>query len=353
MKRKILLVTFPVDLGSTSFEKRFVEMFKSCSDIDLQVYRFSANQNHIHPKSIFTIDYAKKFLGRIIDSRELQRAVRQANAEGRKVLFHGISPAVFAYPATQRNNSYIVTDWTRKLYASIWGHSGSPTWLTFIHKKILNSQKYVFGLTDAVISQIEKDYGVPKSRLKKVKLPFASDLDLFVSNPKRDDDEVRLLFVGGDFRRKGGDILLDWFTKNYRAGLQMTMLTRKIIEAHPEVSFVSNVQYGQAEHVEIFKNHDIFVLPTTCDAYPSVVGEAACAGLAVLTTTTALGSPEVVENNFNGYISSSPQDLIGKLNKLIGDKPHIERMKKNSRKLMEQKFEEKAVLNEYIAYMFE
>ena len=199
MKKKILLVTFPVDLGSASFEKRFVGMFERCPDIDLQVYRFSVNQNSIHPNSIFTVDYARKVLGRAIDSIELQKVVRQANAAGRKVLFHGISPALFAYPAIKRNNSYIVTDWTRKLYSEIWGHSGSPAWLTFIHKKILNSQKYVFGLTDAVISQIERDYGVPKHKLKKVKLPFASDLDLFSSNPDRDDDKVRILFVGGDF----------------------------------------------------------------------------------------------------------------------------------------------------------
>lgn len=223
--RKILLVTFPVDLESMSFEKRFVKMFKNCSDIDLKVHRFSANQNHVHPRSIFTLDYAKKILGRVVESRELQRAVRQANTEGRKVLFHGISPAVFAYPAIKPNNSYIATDWTRDLYASIWGHSGSPAWLTFIHKKVLNSQKYVFGLTNAVISQMEEDYDVPESKLKKVKLPFASDLNLFGSNYKQNDDELRILFVGGDFRCRGGDVLLDRFVNNDRSDLQMTTLT--------------------------------------------------------------------------------------------------------------------------------
>ena len=353
MRKKILLVTFPIDLGSISFEKRFIEMFESCSEIDLEVYRFSANQNHIHPKSIFTLDYLKKIAGRILDSRSLQKAVRKANIEERKVLFNGISPALFAYPAIQHGNSYIVTDWTRKLYASIWGHSGSPSWLTFIHKKVLNSQRYIFGLTDAVISQIEMDYDVPQRKLKRVKLPFASDLKLFGPNANRTDDDMRILFVGGDFERKGGDVLVDWFTKNHQPGLRMTMLTRAVRKSHSKISFVSDVQYGQAKHIEIFRNHDIFVLPTTCDAYPSVIGEAACAGLAVLTTKTALGSPEIIESERNGYICNSQKDLIENLNRLIGNKLLVKQMKENSRKLMEAKFEEQLVLSEYLNYMFE
>ncbi|NJM17699.1 MAG: glycosyltransferase family 4 protein [Richelia sp. RM2_1_2] len=353
MIKKLLLVTFPIDLGSTTFEQLFIKMFDSCPNIDLKVYRFAANQNHIHPKSIFTLDYARKFWKRIIDSRKLQKAVHQANSEGRKVLFNGISPAVFAYPAIHHENSYIVTDWTRKLFAPIWGHSGSPTWLTFIHKRVLNSQKYVFGVTDAVIEQIKKDYDVPENKLKKVKLPFASDLNMFVPSPKQEEDEIRILFVGGDFHRKGGDILLNWFVENYKPGLQMTMLTRKSKVIHPKISFVNNVSYGQARHIEIFKNHDIFVLPTKCDAYPSVLGEAACAGLAILTTKNALGAPEIVRNNINGYICSSQEDLLNKLNELINNKSLIKEMKSNSRKLMEKEFEDELVLNEYMTYIFE
>lgn len=353
MKKKLLLVTFPIDLGSTTFEQRFIKMFDDCPDIDLKVYRFAANQNHIHPKSIFTLDYARKFGQRILDSRKLHKVVHQANTEGRKVLFNGISPAVFAFPAIKRDNSYIVTDWTRKLFAPIWGHSGSPAWLTFIHKIILNSQKYVFGVTDAVIEQIERDYDVPKNKLKKVQLPFASDLNVFVPSPNREDNEIRILFVGGDFGRKGGDILLNWFVENYKPGLKMTMLTRKSINTHPEIDFINNVQYGEARHIEIFKNHDIFVLPTKCDAYPSVLGEAACAGLAILTTKNALGAPEIVKNMINGSISNSQEDLVNKLSELINNEALIEQMKENSRKLMEKEFESELVLNKYMTYIFE
>ena len=353
MKKKLLLVTFPIDLGSATFEKRFIKMFERSPDIDLQVYRFAADQSQSSPNSMLTFGYTQKIGRRILDSIKLQKAVRQANSEGRKVLFAGISPAVFAYPAIRHHQSYIVTDWTRKLFPSEWIHPSSPAWLTLIHKKVLNSQKCIFGITNAVIEQISEDYSVPKNRLKKVKLPFACDLNLFIPSHNREDGEVRILFVGGHFRRKGGDVLLNWFVSNYKSGLQMTMLTRGSMDIHPKISFVKDAHYGQTRHIEIFKSHDIFVLPTRCDAYPSVIGEAACAGLAVLTTKYALGAPEIVRDNINGYISNSPKELIDKLNGLIGNKPLIEKMKANSRKLMEWEFEEKLVLNEYMAYIFE
>ncbi|MFM6154446.1 MAG: glycosyltransferase, partial [Sphaerospermopsis kisseleviana] len=101
------------------------------------------------------------------------------------------------------------------------------------------------------------------------------------------------------------------------------------------------------------KSHDIFVLPTNCDSYPSVLGEAACAGLAILTTKNALGADEVILNGENGYICDSPAALFEKLTLLIKDKDLLAIMKQNSRKLMEREFSDEVVLNEYMRYIFE
>ncbi|MFM7370000.1 MAG: glycosyltransferase, partial [Sphaerospermopsis kisseleviana] len=58
-------------------------------------------------------------------------------------------------------------------------------------------------------------------------------------------------------------------------------------------------------------------MPTNCDSYPSVLGEAACAGLAILTTKNALGADEVIINGENDYICDSPIALFEKLKILI------------------------------------
>lgn len=346
MKKKLLLVTFPVDLGNRTYEKRFIKLFENF--LDLKIYRFIPDQKSTDYFLKQSITVGKRFLS----SFELQRQVHEANREGRSVLFHGVSPALFAYPAIDRGSSFIVTDWTRKLYEPIYGMKMSPPWLTFIHKQVLNSQKYVIGLTDAVVEEISKDYGVPRNKLRKGRLPFSVDLDLFVPSPSRDDAIVKILFVGGDFQRKGGDILLNWFTKHHDPNLQMTMVTSHYPGNFNNVTIKNNIQYGEVKHIELFKSHDILVLPTKCDGYPSVVGEAACAGLAVLTTKQALGAPEIIKNGVNGYICNSQEELLNQLNLLIQNKPLIESMKQKSRQIMENKFAINLVLDDFISCIF-
>lgn len=350
---KLLLVTFPVDLGNKTYEKRFINLFQNQPELDLKIFRFAPTPRNPHPRSIFTLDYASLFLARLRESFKLYQVIKKANREGRKVLFHGVSTALFGCFATGVNRSYIVTEWTRKLYEPIWKSSGSPSWLTQIHKKILNSQRAVFGLTDAVVQQIAGDYDVPYSKLKKAKLPFCFDLVLFSPSCDRQDNEIRILFVGGDFQRKGGDVLLDWFKEHYEINLKMTMVTGFPIEEHPGITVARNVEYGQPNHIELYKNHDIFVLPTKCDSYPSVLGEAACAGLAILTTKNALGAAEVIRDGENGYICDSSELLLEKLLTLIKDKALLAKMKRNSRKIMEKEFAYEVVVNEYLDYIFE
>lgn len=351
MVKKLLLVTFPIDFGSKSFEQRYIKLFENY--LDLRVHRFVSDQFVPNQKYSNAFLRSSATLGRrFLGSIELQRQVRKANREGRKVLFQGVSPALFAYTSMNPGNSCIVTDWTRKLYEPIYGKSMSPPWLTFIHKQVLNSQKYVIGLTDAVVEEISKDYGVPRTKLRKGRLPFSVDLDLFVPSPSRDDGTVKILFVGGDFQRKGGDVLLDWFVKHDEPSLQMTMVTGHNPGDVKDVTIQTNVQYGQTTHIKLFKDHDIFVLPTKCDAYPSVVGEAACAGLAILTTKNALGASEIIQNGVNGYICNSQEELLDELSILVQDKTLIESMKQKSRQIMEKKFAMNLVLNDFINCIF-
>lgn len=343
MKHKLLLVTFPIDFGNITLERRLIQVFEN--HVDLKVYRFATSPN----KQMRSQDLIRR---RFFESYKLWREVRKAQAEKRTILFHGISPALFAYPAIKRNSSFIVTDWTRKLYEPIWDFLPSPKWLTLVHKTILNSQKAVIGLTDAVIEEIIKDYGVPHSKLKKGKLPFSLDLELFAPSPARSDDEIRILFVGGDFYRKGGDVLLQWFVEQNNPNLHLTMATKSLEINHPKVVVETNVNFGQPKHLELFRSHDIFVLPTKCDAYPSVLGEAACSGLAVLTTQNALGAPELIKNGVNGYICSSQEDLLHQLSILVKNKALVESMKQNSRLFMEQEFSSSLVTSEFIQHIF-
>lgn len=352
MKYKLLLVTFPIDYGSQTFEKRYIKFFEN--HVDLKTYRFVPDQFVPRQKNLIPLlRTSANIIGRFLGSFRLQKKVLEAYREGRSIVFQGVSPALFAYPVVKRDTCFILTDWTRKLYETIDGKSMSPPWLTFIHKQVLASQRSIIGLTDAVLAEIAEDYGIPCSKLVKGRLPFSVDLDLFVPSPARNDGKVKILFVGGDLRRKGGDILLDWFLKQDNHNLQLTMVTSQCCIDHERVEVVTNVRYGEDDHIKLFETHDIFVLPTKRDAYPSVIGEAACSGLAVLTTKSALGAPEVIRNGVNGYIFSSQEDLVKGLSVLVRDNALIQEMKQNSRQLMEERFAEDSIAKEFHRHIFE
>jgi glycosyltransferase involved in cell wall biosynthesis len=350
MKNKLLLVTFPVDLGSTSYAERLINTFKD--NVDLKVYCFMPQTQEHTPKTSI-LKYASIIGKRLLGSYELQKEVWQARCEGRKILFQGITPALFAYPAISPGSSYIVTDWTKKLYEPILGQVMSSVWQTFIHQRVINSQKYVFCLTDAVLAEIAKDYKIPLNKLKKARVPFSHDLNLFIPSPDRLDEEVRILFVGSRFYYKRGHLLVSWFNSQCSSNIKLTILTKDLFQKIPNITIENNIQYGEEKHIQIFNNHDIFVLPTKCDAYPSVLGEAACAGLSILATKTALGAPEIIQNGVNGYICDSQEALFNQLTQLIKDKPLIESMKIKSRELMEKKFAFEPVLKDYLNCLFE
>jgi glycosyltransferase involved in cell wall biosynthesis len=350
MKNKLLLVTFPVDLGSTSYAERLINIFKE--NVDLKVYCFMPQTQEHRPQTSI-LKYASIVGKRLLGSYELQKEVWQARHEGRKILFQGITPALFAYPAIQSNTSYIVTDWTRKLYEPILGEVRSSALQTFIHQRVLNSQKNVICLTDAVLTSISKDYYVPSSKLKKARVPFSHDLNVFTPSPQRNDNEVRILFVGGRFYYKRGNLLVSWFYNNYCPNIKLTLVTQTKLQNLPHINIQTNINYGEQKHIELFKSHDIFILPTKCDAYPSVLGEAACAGLALLTNKNALGATEIIKDGVNGYICDSQEALFNQLTQLVKDKPLIESMKIKSRELMEHKFAFEPVLNDYLNCIFE
>jgi glycosyltransferase involved in cell wall biosynthesis len=350
MKNKLLLVTFPVDLGSTSYAQRLINTFKD--NVDLKVYCFMPQTQEHRPKTSI-LKYASIIGKRLLGSYELQKEVWQARREGRKILFQGITPALFAYPAISPGSSYIVTDWTKKLYEPILGQVMSSVWQTFLHQRVINSQKYILCLTDAVLAEIAKDYQMPLNKLKKARVPFSYDLNLFIPSPDRLDEEVRILFVGSRFYYKRGHLLVSWFNNQRSSNIKLTILTKDFFNKFPNITIENTIEYGEEKHIQIFKNHDIFVLPTKCDAYPSVLGEAACAGLSILATKTALGAPEIIQNGVNGYICDSQEALFNQLTQLIKDKPLIESMKTNSREFMEHKFAFEPVLNDYLNCIFE
>jgi glycosyltransferase involved in cell wall biosynthesis len=110
-----------------------------------------------------------------------------------------------------------------------------------------------------------------------------------------------LLFVGGDFFRKGGDLLLDVFRKRLRGKAELSLVTTANLPPEPGVHVYKNLKANSVELRDLYAASDVFVLPTRADCYSLVCMEALAAGLPVVTTDVG-GLPDVVREGETGYV---------------------------------------------------
>ena len=155
------------------------------------------------------------------------------------------------------------------------------------------------------------------------------------------DGHVRVLFVGGDWVRKGGPELLE----AWRAGGFAERARLDVVSDSPLVKPLD--AGGLAVHrgvraytpawFALWRAADVFAMPTRGEAFGMVFQEAAAAGLpAIGTRINAI--PEIVQHGATGLLvpPADSRALVDALGRLIGDAPLRARMGAAARARMEQ-----------------
>ncbi len=174
--------------------------------------------------------------------------------------------------------------------------------------------------------------------------PCAAAVDAYKS---RQNPRVNVLFTGRLGRRKGTYDLLEALRKIKSNGYILSLYgdgdTEIIRELAKEQGLEDLVSVsGWVPHASIFplyRNADIFVLPSYAEGLPMSVLEAMGAGLPVISTEVG-GIPEAVEDGVNGFLIK-PGDidsLAEKLELLINDAALRVKMGKASLLLAKEKF---------------
>src|SRR5206468_3682262 len=94
---------------------------------------------------------------------------------------------------------------------------------------------------------------------------------------------ARVLFVGGDFKRKGGPALLEVMRGPLAGWCELHVVTQAEVAPQPGVVVHRGLQANSPELLRLFATADIFVLPTMADCLAVVLMEATAAGLPVIT----------------------------------------------------------------------
>lgn len=163
------------------------------------------------------------------------------------------------------------------------------------------------------------DYGLPADRVNLcrpgLRMPEARV-------PARSPGEFRIAFVGNDWRRKGGQRLVDWHQSRWVQAAQLHILSSSApasLRSLPGV--VVHERFPRKQLLrEVLPSMDLFVLPTWEDTVVWALVESAGAGVPAVASRLA-GIPEVVLDGRTGLLCQRDDDaaFISAIERLMAD----------------------------------
>jgi glycosyltransferase involved in cell wall biosynthesis len=217
----------------------------------------------------------------------------------------------------------------------------------YIFRKAIRKAKIsVYCSQWAVDNSIKSYGGIEDTDVFMVKL--GANID---SSPKREEvlnkeysSTINLLFLGKDWNRKGGDIVVDVYYSLLKEGMDVSLTVCGCIppKEYPGVKVVPFLNKNLAKDLDTFNkilldSHLLFV-PTRQECYGIVFCEAAAYGMPVITTATG-GVTSVVENGVNGFTldyDAQANEYAAKIKLLLNDPILMKKMALDSREKFEK-----------------
>ncbi|HEV7214452.1 MAG TPA: glycosyltransferase family 4 protein, partial [Chloroflexota bacterium] len=244
-------------------------------------------------------------------SYQARLALQRAGAPSRfgSVFLHTQVTALMSAHVLRWGNGVVSLDATPRNYdsfGSAYNHQRSPEAVErvkdILNRRAFRAARHLVTWSAWARASLIQDYGVPAAKVTVI--PPGTNLDLWQrpGDATAAGGKLRLLFVGGDFQRKGGDLLLDVFRRRLADRCELDLVTSAPLPPLPPgVRVHRNVAPNSAPLRTLFAEADVFVLPSRADCLAVVLMEATAARLPIVTTGVgALG--EAVQDGQNGMV---------------------------------------------------
>lgn len=184
-----------------------------------------------------------------------------------------------------------------------------------------------------------RDCGVPPEKVQPVHVGV--DLELWPYLPQEaHSGRPQILFVGGDFERKGGDLLLKVYSERFADSADLHLVTKQPpASLPPNVRAYTDMGANDPRLRALYAEADLFVLPTRADVSSIVALEAMATGRPVISTRMG-GIPDIVRHGETGFLLD-PDDgaaLAASMETLLADPALRRRMGAAGRAVVERDF---------------
>jgi len=214
--------------------------------------------------------------------------------------------------------------------------------LHYIEKKALDNASAIILPSEWSIEAAQSYYHIPEKKLHLLR--FGPNLEVpekleLTTNHTSEKVTHTLLFLGVDWKRKGGDIAFEAVKILNEKGINAKL---KVIGCIPPVQgdFMEVIPFldkNKSEDLEQLKKEisssDLLFLPTRAECYGIVFCEASAFGIPSITTATG-GVTSIIKDNINGFAlpeKASSEEYAEIIEKIIYDPEKMLSLKKSSR----------------------
>lgn len=201
---------------------------------------------------------------------------------------------------------------------------------------------HVFTMSDLVKQSLIQDYGVAPGKATVVGSSTRLSSPTSGSKPM---GSRRLLFNGSDFKRKGGDIVLEAFqqVRQVLPDATLTIVGKKLPGAIEGVDNPGHVSSNE-EMRDLFLNADLVVAPARCEPFAIFVIEAMSYGVPCIVTDRG-AMKEIVDHGVSGVVLSDldPRQLADHIVALLKDPVRLQQYSQAAQQKVRDRLNWKAI----------
>jgi len=205
---------------------------------------------------------------------------------------------------------------------------------------------HLLPLSSSCRQSLIEDYGIPPERITVV--PPGINLDVYVAPDRQaraGGNRLELLFIGADFMRKGGDLLVKLAQDPAFHDVRFNFVTQAYRgPAADNIRVFEGITPNSPGMLALLREADLYALPTRADSHAIASLEAMAMELPVITTPVG-GVPDVVEEGVTGYLvpKDDPSALADRIRALRDDRSLRLRMGAAGRKRVAASFNARTV----------
>ena len=208
----------------------------------------------------------------------------------------------------------------------------------WVNVKLLHNAARLLPWSTWARDSLVQDYGVPPERIEVI--APGVDLETWRPRARAHSGPLRILFVGGDFYRKGGDVLLEAFRRLAAGTAELHLVTRTKLETEAHVTVYNEMQPNSPELIALYQAADVFVLPTKAEAFGIAVVEASAVGLPIVATAVG-GMTDIVVDDETGFVvePGGVEMLAERLQQLAAQPELRQQLGQAARRRAEERFD--------------